>query len=154
MLETLVGAIIGAIIGGLTTYFNEERKRKKEYKQIENHAASILYYDLKSIEQYIVNEANMVNLRYSDEWQTMVANCTFLSDTDVMYLYKIYDEAYNYNESFTQKVAYKRKFKKEKITSYKKLQDMLFCDGSKKIHNMEYEKILSNLEKIKSKGCI
>lgn len=153
MIETLVGAIIGAILGGLMTYLVEERKRKKEYKKLEKYAASVLYYDLKSIEQYMLQEEEKINLRYSNKWQDMVAKCVFLNNEDVMYLYKIYDEVYNYNEAFNYKITHKKIFKKEKINSYKKLQALLFASNEKQIgtYAVKYEKILKNLENTMNK---
>lgn len=152
MVETLVGAVIGAIIGGLTTYYVEVKKRKKQNMKLESYSALILYYDLKSIEQYMIKEDKMVNMRYSNEWQTMVAKCTFLSDEDVMYLYRVYDEVYKYSEFFEQKLVHERTFKKDKISSYKELQKMLFNNKRNDTYSMEYKKVLDKLEKVRSKS--
>ena len=66
------------------------------YGQLPN-AASILYYDLLSIEDYLVNEKDNVNLRYTDDWQDIVACCICLTHQQIEYIYKIYDKTYNYN---------------------------------------------------------
>jgi len=67
------GAIIGVFFTGVVTYIIEEIKRKRRRKEQEGHAASILFYDLKSIEYYLKEERDSVNLRYSDDWQGIVA---------------------------------------------------------------------------------
>ena len=92
-------------------------------------AASILYNDLKSIERYLTQERGSVNLRYSDAWQQMVSNCSFLCNDEVEYVYSIYDEVYNYNYQYILKEQ-KGAVIKEEISSYKNLQDKIF-DTSK-----------------------
>lgn len=155
MLDTLVGAIIGAVFGGIGTYIVESKKMKKEKLCIESHAASLLYYDLKSIEQYIKDEKQFVNLRYSDEWQRVVSNCSFLDDGWIMYLYRIYDEVYNYNDSFAQMSKFKETFIKEKLSSYVRLKSLLFdvqqCNEGKFIYNENYKKVMEELSKIKDR---
>ena len=152
-MDSLVGAIIGAVFGSLGTYFIEFVKRNKEKKALESHAASILYHDLKSIEQYLREEKQFVNLRYSQEWQNMVTDCFSLDDESIMYLYKIYDEVYNYNASFVEKSRSGKKFQKRKLVSYKKLNRLLFDlkkNGNENVaYSIEFDRLMKKLGKIK-----
>lgn len=147
--EPFAGAMIGAIVGGLIIYYVEERKRKKHNIILESHAAMLLYYDLKSIEQYITKEDKLVNLRYSNEWQGMVANCSFLCDKDIKYLYDIYEAVYHYHESFGHKIAHESSFEKEEIKSYKKLRELFWENDV--IYVTGYKNVLEKLEKRKAK---
>lgn len=146
--EPFAGAMIGAIIGGFIIYYVEERKRKKNDIILESHAAMLLYYDLKSIEQYI-KEDELVNLRYSNEWQGMVTKCSFLCDRDIKYLYDIYDTVYQYHESFGHKIAHESSFEKEEIKSYKKLKELFWENDN--ICVTGYKNVLEELEKRKAR---
>ena len=87
--SSLISAIIGGIctlLGGLLVYYRQSGAQTRQ-------AASVLYYDLKSIESYLKTEGSSVNIRYFSEWQSIVAECTFLEPDDVEQLYKIYDLA-------------------------------------------------------------
>ena len=115
-----------------------------------------MYYDLKSIEDYLKYERSSVNLRYSVDWQSIVANCPFLSDSQVAYIYKLYDEAYNYNYHYRLKEKSKQQITKETIGQYKKLKELMF-DSSKGYVNeeeygIEYESLLQLLEKHTAKS--
>lgn len=146
MVETLLGVVVGAGC----TYFIEDKKRKKDKINEERHAARLLYYDLSSIEQYLKEEKGLVNLRYFNDWQNVMANCSFLSKENVMYLYRIYDEVYNFNDTFSRKILHEKFFKKEKIDSYEKLKVLIF--NEKKVNNVtdeynsKYKEIRHQLE--------
>ena len=61
---------------------------KKEQINQEKHAASMLYFDLMSIEDYLKNERGAVNIRYSSDWQNMISNCAFLLPDNIMFLHE------------------------------------------------------------------
>lgn len=145
ILEIAIGAI-GALMGGVYVYRQEGKKQ-------ERHAASILYYDLKSIEDYLRSEKGTINIRYSEDWQMMTSSCTFLADYYVKKIYEIYDLVYNYNYQYKLKEQ-EGKVKKENIVEYKRLQN-LFLENSKehavlKKRNKDYQKLLTVLEEHKS----
>lgn len=149
MMETLIGALIGAALGGLCTYIIEERKRTKENKRKENHAAAMLFYDLKSIERYITTEQKDVNLRYSIDWQNMVTECPFLDDDKIELLYQIYDEIYNFNYSYLKREEKGKKVFREKIPQYKSLYRKMFdtatATGSEMKYIEKYNELLKQL---------
>ena len=146
MLNTIVGVVLGAI---LTFYLGRYQDNKKEKKR-RSHAASLLYYDLLSIANYLEKEGSSVNIRYSNDWQTMVTNCEFLKDEQVQCLYSIYDLVYNYNYHYSLKEKEQEPVVKESICQFKKLSEIFFdtsqeyCD--KKVANEEYGKILKALQ--------
>ena len=148
IMTTIVGAIIGifaTIFGGWIVYAREKRSQ-------ESFAATILYNDLKSIEKYLACERSSVNLRYSSDWQHMVANCSFLKDEEVEWIYTIYDEVYNYNYRYRLKEQMGN-FRKEDIDPYKTLQKNLF-DTSKGYPDLNkyseiYDKLIKNLQEYK-----
>ena len=141
---TLIGAVIGlfgTILGGWLANRNANRQQTK-------FAASVLYNDLMSIERYLINERSSVNLRYSDNWQNLVADCSFLRNEDLELLYLIYDEVYNFNYLYKckEKVGAVRK---EDIHSYITLKQIMF-DTSKghpdaEKHSAKYEKLIQLL---------
>ena len=146
-----LGAIIGAIIGAVGTLIVEKAMHKKEQKEQESHAASILYYDLKSIEDYLLKERSSVNMRYSADWQNMVANCPFLNDNNIMSIYQIYGMVYAYNYHYNLIEKNNTSVRKEGILQYEKLKGLLFDNScgckNENAHSSEYEEILNELKK-------
>lgn len=53
-MNELYAALLGAIIGGLLTFMGEFIYRKCDENSKQQHSASILYNDLKSIQEYIL----------------------------------------------------------------------------------------------------
>lgn len=149
IVTTIIGAIIGfvaSVLGGWIVYTQEKRNQ-------ESFSSSILYNDLKSIERYLAHERSSVNLRYSDDWQHIVAACSFLNDKDIEWIYEIYDEVYNYNYHYKSKEQEGMVFSKEHIGSYKELQNRMF-DISRGYPNFEryskeYEAVINSLQKHK-----
>jgi NADPH-dependent 7-cyano-7-deazaguanine reductase QueF len=121
--ENLMATILGAMIGGMLTFVIEIHFRKKDARENEKHFASILYYDLLSIKDYIENERSSVDVRYSQEWQSLIAHCTFLKSEYIGWIYKIYDSIYNYDYSMKSRKENKTFHRKEEIDDYKKLQN-------------------------------
>lgn len=126
--ENLMSAILGAVIGGLVTYCSEKHFRNSDKKQQEKHYASMLYYDLKSIEDYLLYEKSSVDIRYSVDWQHLVTNCSFLKPEYVSYIYNIYDGIYNFDFLFQRNKEQGIPNIKENSLSYKKLQGLLKKD--------------------------
>lgn len=112
--------------------------KKRSQKRI---AASILYNDLKSIERYFASEKSSVNIRYSNNWQNMVAACSFLKNENVKKIYIIYDEVYNFNYKYQTKEKEGVEFEKEDIDSYGKIKNEMFGTST------EYEELIKNLQK-------
>lgn len=148
--EAFGGAIIGALVTSVCAFFIERDRRKKEKKIQEGHAASMLLYDLRSIEYYVTHERSSVNLRYTDDWQSLVASCSFLKDHYIEYIYKIYEEVYNYNYYYKLKEK-KGTVNKEEVPQYKTLQEILSEKSEAHIHedkcNSMYEEIQTELKK-------
>lgn len=134
----IIGVFLASILAHVL-WIVQERRRNKESK---SHAASILYYDLKSIEGYLVGERSSVNLRYSSEWQQMVAGCSFLKDEQIKELYNIYDEVYNYNYFYKLKEDKKEAVIKEDIPQYKALKNVFVNESE---DNTKYAEILKEL---------
>ena len=97
-LFTALLVLFGALIGGLIAFFGEFMYRRRVEKSKQQHSASILYYDLKSIQAYTLDDLiDVVDVRYTPEWQRYVANCIFLRNHEVALIYEIYNRVYNYN---------------------------------------------------------
>lgn len=147
--NTVIGAIIGfvaSVLGGWIVYRREKRNR-------ESFAASVLYNDLRSIERYLAYERSSVNLRYSEEWQRIVAECPFFNAEDIEWIYQIYDEVYNYNYHYRCKEQSGTAVRKEDICSYTKLKKKMF-DTAKgypdfKKYSEEYDMVIKKLQKYK-----
>lgn len=141
---------ICAIIGGSFTLIGGVGVHWKEKKSQQSHAASILYYDLKSIENYLAHERSSVNLRYSEDWQSMVAGCSFLKDKYIEWLYNLYDEVYNYDYHY-RLLEKQGSVTKEDIKTYELLKKKLFDDSKDyidfNVHKDEYEELLKELKK-------
>lgn len=135
MLSTIIGSIIGivgSLLGGWAAYWLEKRSQKR-------FAATVLYNDLKSIERYLASEKSSVNLRYSNNWQNMVANCSFLKNENIKKIYIIYDEVYNFNYQYKLKEK-EGSFKKEDIDSYEKIKKEMFGTST------EYDELIEILK--------
>lgn len=141
---------ICALFGGVCTLVGGVVVYKREKKNQESHAASMLYYDLKSIETYLRCERGSVNLRYTNNWQDTAANCSFLDDKDIEIIYGIYDMAYNYNYHYMLKER-EGSVSKEDISTYKDLQKKMF-NTSKDYpdfdkHSEAYGQLLNKLKR-------
>lgn len=148
IITTIIGATIGivaSVLGGWTVYHQEKKSQ-------ERFAATILYNDLKSIEHYLAHERSSVNLRYSNDWQYVVANCPFLKDDEVKWLYVIYDEVYNFNYRYSLKEQIGT-VRKEEISSYTKLQREIFDTSNEYpnfgIYSEQYNNLMQRLQKHK-----
>ena len=141
---SLISALIGGVctlLGGWLVYHFQSGTQKRQ-------AASVLYYDLKSIESYLKTEGSSVNIRYFSEWQSIVAECTFLKPDDVEQLYKIYDLVYDYDYHYRLKEE-QGAVEKDDISQYIELKKVMFClsdDGMDfEKHNSKYKKLLETL---------
>lgn len=146
----LIG-FIGTLCGTFLAFLLGMKQQNDNDRKSETHAASILYYDLKSIEEYLKFERSSVNLRYSVDWQGVVANCPFLSHQQVAYVYKLYDKTYNYNYFYHLEEKSGQLVIKEEIPQYKELKKLMFDETegyvNEKKYSLEYEKLLKELEK-------
>ena len=149
-LTSLVPALIGGVctlIGGVFVY------RKQNKSQIK-HAASVLYYDLKSIERYLRTERSSVNIRYFSEWQLIVAECTFLGADDIELLYKVYDLVYDYDYHYKLKEEHGAVVK-EDISQYEELKKIMFYSSKEGLnmdrYNSEYTRLLETLKQNQKK---
>lgn len=147
MSEAFGGAIIGALVTGVCAFLIERDRRNQEKKTQEGHAASILFYDLKSIEDYMAHERSSVNLRYTVDWQGIVASCSFLKDQHIEYIYKIYDVVYNYNYYYKLKEQTGISFRKEDIPQYLKLKEILFEESEVSINEPKYSSQYEDIQK-------
>lgn len=127
---TLLSAMIGAFLAICFTNRKDEKR-----------SALILYCDLLSIEDYLKNEKPDTNLRYSEVWQSAMADCRFFSNDDIRWIYSFYDEVYDYN------FKYKNESNKDggiDLPSNDKMKGKMLKDGK---HTKEYEDILQKLRK-------
>ncbi len=142
--SSLASAIFGGVctlLGGLLVYYRQSGAQTRQ-------AASVLYYDLKSIESYLKTERSSVNIRYFSEWQSIVAECTFLEPDDVEQLYKIYDLVYDYDYHYRLKEE-RGAVTKDDISQYKELKKVMFCSSDYRLdlekYNSKYKKLLETL---------
>ena len=103
----------------------------------------------KSIESYLKTERSSVNIRYFSEWQSIVAECTFLKPDDVEQLYKIYDLVYDYDYHYRLKEE-RGAVTKDDISQYKELKKVMFCSSDNGLdlekYNLKYKKLLETLK--------
>ena len=140
--ENLISAVLGAIIGGIATFASEKHFRNSDNKEQEIHFASMLYYDLKSIEDYLINESSSVDIRYSTEWQKLVANCSFLKTEYIENIYKIYDYVYNFDFLYKKSKEQGTSNRKEDQPAYKGLKENLMSNK-----NSTYTSLMKELTK-------
>lgn len=143
--SSLVSAVIGGIctlLGGGLVYHIQSGAQTKQ-------AASVLYYDLKSIESYLKTEGSSVNIRYFSEWQSIVAECTFLKPDDVDQLYKIYDLVYDYDYHYRLKEE-QGAVAKDTISQYRELKRIMFYSADDGLdlekYNLKYKHLLETLK--------
>lgn len=143
--SSLVSAVIGGIctlLGGWLVYHIQSGAQTKQ-------AASVLYDDLKSIESYLKTEGSSVNIRYFSEWQSIVAECTFLKPDDVDQLYKIYDLVYDYDYHYRLKEE-QGAVAKDTISQYRELKRIMFYSSDDGLdlekYNLKYKHLLETLK--------
>lgn len=59
-MEAIIG-LVGVVIGAILTFLIGSYQDWKKEKRASSNAAALLYHDLKSIEDYLQNEAGNVN---------------------------------------------------------------------------------------------
>lgn len=132
--------LLGSAISIVTTIDFEcyqERKRKKYY-------ANVLYHDLLSIMQYFKgeykwDETDMYpEIRYNADWQSAVANLTYLRDNQIKLVHNIYDAVFDYDYLLSRTKGKKKRkeyrCKIEKIVNgYEFGEFMLFLKRKLKI---------------------
>ena len=132
--------LLGSAISIVTTIGFEcyqERKRKKYY-------ANVLYHDLLSIMQYFKgeykwDETDMYpEIRYNADWQSAVANLTYLRDNQIKLVHNIYDAVLDYDYLLSRTKGKKKRkeyrCKIEKIVNgYEFGEFMLFLKRKLKI---------------------
>ncbi len=128
----IISALISAVISLVITTVGWKYETRKQ----EKHAASMLYYDFLSIENYLEDEDNLVNIRFSDEWQSMVSDCSFLKSDDVRMIYKIYDLVYDYNYHY-KRLEQSGTINKEKISQYTELKELIIGEANEKYENIK-----------------
>ena len=143
--------LLSTILGACLAYFFGIKQQRKLDKKNKMLAASQLYYDLKSIEDYLKEETGAVNLRYSSEWQVIVAQCAFLEPEQVKKVYDIYDKAYNYNYYYRFEEKRGDKIEKDSILYYGALKKTMFGEKEtcidENMYNSEYKELLECLNK-------
>lgn len=142
----LLNTLLSTTLGACLAYFFGIKQQKKIDKMNKMLAASQLYYDLKSIEDYLKEETGAVNLRYSNQWQVIVAQCAFLEPEQVKKVYDIYDKVYNYNYYYKSKEKRGKEIKKDSISYYGALKGTMFGE-KENIYNSEYKELLECLNK-------
>ena len=149
--SSLASAIFGGVctlLGGLLVYYRQSGAQTRQ-------AASVLYYDLKSIEKYLRTEKSPVNIRYFSEWQSIAAECTFFEPCDVEQLYRIYDLVYDYDYHYKLKEVHGTVTKNE-ISQYEELKRVMFYSSNNGFdlerYNPEYEKLLEILKNNQKKS--
>lgn len=142
-METIIGAFVAGILGVVSALLGGWFVGWREKKRKERFSASLLYNELKSIERYLIyDKKSPANIRYSDNWQNIIADCSFLDDNDISLLYLIYDEIYYYNYLFKLKED-GRSVGKEKKKLFKNLRERIFNISI----NERYYKLTKRLEK-------
>ena len=93
----------------------------------------------------MAHERSSVNLRYTVDWQGIVASCSFLKDQHIQCIYKIYDEVYNYNYYY-KLVERKGSVTKKNIPQYQKIQKILFDNSKGYINKEQYASMYAEIQ--------
>lgn len=146
IISTVVGGFF-TLLGGYLSYRQENNKQKKL-------AAAVLYYDLKSIEDYLKAESDHVNIRFFTEWQSAISKCSFLEANYVKLLYKIYDSVYDYN--YYGEKEKEGPVKKSDISQFESLKNIMLCScgvgQNRQEYSVEYQELMNVLEKSRKPG--
>lgn len=142
-MESIIGAFVAGALGVVSALLGGWFVGWREKKRKERFSASLLYNELKSIERYLIyDEKSLANIRYSDNWQNTIADCSFLNDDDISLLYLIYDEIYYYNYLF-KLMEEGKSVENEKRELFKNLRERIFNISI----NERYYKLTKRLEK-------
>lgn len=147
-MDGTISALLGAIVGGLMTFLVELYVRKNDaVSKLSNHAA-MLYYDLKSIQNYINKDRACVDLRFSENWQEFVVNCTFLNSAQIELLYEVYDKIYNFDYTFNRAKNVGSDADKDNHINSSGLKEYLTPDG--KFYG-DFERTMNQLKEYSNK---
>ena len=142
-MDSIISAFVAGFLGVVSALLGAWFVGWREKKRKERFSASLLHNELKSIERYLIyDEKSLANIRYSDNWQNIIADCSFLNDNDISFLYLIYDEIYYYNYLFRLKEEGKG-VEHERGELFKKLRERIFNISI----NERYYKLTKRLEK-------
>ena len=84
-------SILAAWLSGTLVF----EKQKKATEQLH---ASILYYDLKSIENFFTSEEKTTSdILYAADWQKSLAYCTLIPSDIIQEMYNVYVQVYDFN---------------------------------------------------------
>ena len=88
---TGVFSILAAWLSGLCVFILQKKATERLH-------AYILYYDLKSIENFFVStEKTTATILYAEDWQKSLAYCTFMPLGTIREIYNIYIQVYDFN---------------------------------------------------------
>ena len=94
-----ISIVLGVLIGGILTFASEMIVRKRDEKARMKLNMSVLYHDLKSIEQYFSkyhgNETDRVGIRFYHNWQSALSKCSKLNEDSIQFAYELYDSIYD-----------------------------------------------------------
>lgn len=121
------------------------------YSERGSNKASRFGFVLRSKEhwKHLKTEGSSVNIRYFSEWQSIVAECTFLKPDDVDQLYKIYDLVYDYDYHYRLKEE-QGAVAKDTISQYRELKRIMFYSSDDGLdlekYNLKYKHLLETLK--------
>ena len=141
--------LVGAIIGGEISAKATQRVFQTEENKKEQFAATILLYDLRSIERCLKkgDSSVIIRIRYSKDWQSLVADCSFLTGKDVEWIYKFYDEIFDYNYRFSIKSQQDIELDKKRKAYIELVKMMLDFSGTESPQYIaEYQSVINNLQ--------
>lgn len=100
MLEVIC-VLLGAVLTIVTEIIFGILKNSESKKQ----SARLLYYDILSIFKYIIGyqvleDGCATDIRYNEEWQTILLNLDYLTPSQIVCIYNLYDAVYNFNYSY------------------------------------------------------
>ena len=136
------------IVGGIITFFTESFFRKRNNKQLISQGASILKLDLIYISEYFSNnDDNMeskINIRYNNDWQSLLINCSFLTSQQSKEIYDIFNYTYEYHCKFDN--AIEKGMRELKLDSLNHVQIMMLIIDQNHEAN-SFKELISALDK-------
>ncbi len=140
----ILGILLGIILCLIIVRFYSKISKKQDRNNC------ILYYELKYLEKYLLDEQDRGNFNFTENAETKILECSNLTKDDIIYLLDLYNILINYRITYDLLRKKNRVVKKNENIFYKELKGKIFLTDKigKDIpsYNRTYEDIICKLK--------
>lgn len=140
----MLGVLLGIIFCLIIVKFGSKISKKRDRDNC------ILYYELKYLEKYLLDEQDPGNFNFTENVEAKILECSNLTQDDIIYLLDLYNILINYRTTYDLLRKKTRVVKKNENIFYNELKGKIFLTDKigKDIssYNHTYEDIICKLK--------